>query len=234
MTQREETSLKHWSAVVRLPAIAAGIFAIYLVYHITSDAYFLLAIVIIFFLILSLTLWHIRHKLADGQWRGVLNDVMWIAALTGAVYLSVEFWRFEPKDVLTLVVAIVAAFIAYEQTAINKRIAWFTGAQESHSTIRLILDAHERGIPVVWWDPHQEKWDPERLKIPRYGARKHRQVVQLPFVPLFLPESERARGSKDTASKAKPLTKEEISAITKERNRLQRQNRKDRRDRRSD
>ncbi len=116
------------------------------------------------------------------------------------------------------------ATLAEQQNQIAARNSWLTGALESHSTVRLMMDAHDRGIPVMWWDPNQETWDTFRLKVPGSSERRHRQIARLPVAVLYLPEAERASGLKAAATSAEPLTKAEIKAIENERKRLRHHN----------
>lgn len=89
-------------------------------------------------------------------------------------------------ELLTLVVAILV-FRIYE------RIAWLTGAMESHSAIMLKLEA-ARGvgapgdIKLVWWDPSIE---------PFPTSAKHNEPVDLTTIYWGLPP--RLRANKPTA-----------------------------------
>ncbi len=121
---------------------------------------------------------------------------------------------------LTCLLYMQLAILAHTQNRIATRNLWLTGALESHSTAELIMRAHERGIPVMWWDPNREKWDPNKQSW--HSGREHRKIAQLPVVILYVPEGERdPAGSKITAPDAKPFTKEEQDIIDAERKRLE-------------
>lgn len=51
--------------------------------------------------------------------------------------------------VLTFVIAIFTILV----WRVYQRIAFFTGAMESHSTMMLRIEARKHNIPIVWWDP---------------------------------------------------------------------------------
>src|SRR5207244_24349 len=56
----------------------------------------------------------------------------------------------EPRwtDMATLAIAVLALFISVLAWRINKQIAWFTGAMESHSTKTLMLKAAEQKVTL--------------------------------------------------------------------------------------
>jgi len=113
-------------------------------------------------------------------------------------------------------------WLTYERlAALAERQNWLTGSLESHSTSELILRAHERGIPVIWWDPHREKWVPAKKW---YSGNRHRKIARLPFITIYVPEDERGEGDKKSARDAEPFTKKEKDSIDAERKRLKKQN----------
>ncbi len=124
-----------------------------------------------------------------------------------------------------LVIFALLTWRTYEKLSdLQERQNWFTGALESHSTSEHILRVQDRGIPVIWWDPNKEKWDPN--KQPWHPGRKHRGIAQIPVIIMYIPESERVPGDKKSAPDAIPFSKQELQALTQERNRLQRLNTK--------
>lgn len=115
------------------------------------------------------------------------------------------------------------AELAKVQNTLTDRQNWLTGALESHSTTELIIRAHERGIPVVWWNPHREKWNPAQQW---YSGDRHRCIAQQQFIVLYVPENERGPGDKKSAKEAKPFTEDQLHAIESERKRLEEMNAK--------
>lgn len=58
--------------------------------------------------------------------------------------------------------------------ALLDKLVWFIGSMESHSEMRLLLEAKHRGVPCVWWDPSVEP--PE---FPPHG--ENRALTQIKF-----------------------------------------------------
>lgn len=74
---------------------------------------------------------------------------------------------------------LIISFLAWR---ISRRVAWLTGAMESHSTLMLRIEA-KRGVngeplKVKWWDPNREE-------IPFKGA--HDKEADLECIYLYLP-----------------------------------------------
>ncbi len=89
-------------------------------------------------------------------------------------------------EILMLIVAIFAAIITFFAWRISQRVAWLTGAMESHSSIMLMIEA-KRGIngqPIknVWWDPTIETTP---------GGKEHNKDVELNCIYSYLPLTER-------------------------------------------
>ena len=94
-------------------------------------------------------------------------------------------------DYATIAVAIIALFISILAWKINKQIAWFTGAMESHSTKTLMLKATENdNITMKWWDPFakgpKKEWPTEA---------KHDEEVELTTIYFGVPVQERTKHS---------------------------------------
>ena len=101
---------------------------------------------------------------------------------------------------------------------LNERNVWLTGSLESHSHYEFIMRAHEQGIPVMWWDPNKEAWDPNMQ--PWHPGRKHRQLVNIPLLFIYLPEGERSHVNIGSIPVATPFTDKELADIEAERERL--------------
>lgn len=69
--------------------------------------------------------------------------------------------------------------LAKSNVAIADRVAWLTGALESHSEVRLKLDAKRDGVEMIWWDPTVS---------PVPIAPKHGERVELSTIYLFVPQ----------------------------------------------
>jgi hypothetical protein len=70
-----------------------------------------------------------------------------------------SFWGLPLTDWLMVVISALLLLLALFAWRINARIAWLTGAMESHSAVMIRIEA-KRGInnqPVktIWWDPTQ-------------------------------------------------------------------------------
>lgn len=62
---------------------------------------------------------------------------------------------------LTAIFTGTIAWFTFKVHQTYKRIAFLTGALESHSTLQTRLVAMKEGIPLVWWDPNQETFPSE-------------------------------------------------------------------------
>jgi hypothetical protein len=62
----------------------------------------------------------------------------------------------------------------------NQRLAWLSGALESHSEIMMRLTAQRDGIPVIYWDPDIED-------TPTTPAKKHKAAAEVTTVYQYLP-----------------------------------------------
>lgn len=82
---------------------------------------------------------------------------------------------------------LVIAFFTFLVWKVYERIAWLTGAMESHSNLMLRLEA-KRGIKdgepikLIWWDP--------TIEIPPV-EREHGKDVDLSTMYVYLPPNER-------------------------------------------
>lgn len=61
--------------------------------------------------------------------------------------------QMNPTDWLMVCLTFVIAVFTILVWRVYARIALFTGAMESHSTMMLRIEAKKNGIPVTWWDP---------------------------------------------------------------------------------
>lgn len=95
---------------------------------------------------------------------------------------------------------IVIAFFTFLVWKTYERIAWLTGAMESHSDLMLRIEAR-RGIKdgdpirIVWWDPTLGESVPKK---------EHGKDVDLSTIHIFLPVEMR-RKQKTTKQKLKEL-----------------------------
>jgi len=167
----------------------------------------------------------IRHRI-----RAVVIAVL-IIAVPLMTWHSIGWYapqlEFSDKATITLTATLalfsMLTWITYERlAALAERQNWLTGTIASHSATEFIMRAHECGIPVMWWDPNKEKWDPNSQ--PSHPGRGHRKITQLPLVFMYVPEDERVHGSKRSAPTARSFTKAERKAIENERQRLKRNN----------
>ena len=87
--------------------------------------------------------------------------------------------------IMILLTAIIA-FFTFLVWKVYERIAWLTGAMESHSDLMLKIEAKRgiNGAPIrlVWWDPTLES---PPIK------REHGQEINLATIYCYLPPSER-------------------------------------------
>ena len=79
---------------------------------------------------------------------------------------------------MSAISTVVIAVLSYFVFKINKQMAWFTGAMESHSEIQYLLSAQRDKIPIVWWDPTIEK-------VP--NKPKHGDPVEIKKIYRYLP-----------------------------------------------
>jgi len=90
-------------------------------------------------------------------------------------------------DWIMIILTLVIAFFTFLVWKVYERIAWLTGAMESHSDIMLRVEA-KRGIKdgkeikLIWWDPTIEK---PPIK------REHGQEIELDTIYVYLPPEER-------------------------------------------
>ncbi len=89
---------------------------------------------------------------------------------------SIPIWVF----VLAAIATAAIAWLTFLLVRINRRLTAFTGALESHSTLRLRLALKKENIPVVWWDKTVEPWPVENLR--------HRNRSELTHAVLGVPE----------------------------------------------
>jgi len=81
---------------------------------------------------------------------------------------------------------LIIAFFTYLVWKVYERIAWLTGAMETHSDLMLRIEASRgiNGAPIklLWWDPTIE---PPPVK------REHGQEIDLSTIYIYLPLSNR-------------------------------------------
>jgi len=86
------------------------------------------------------------------------------------------------SNILLVVLTAVIAFFTYLVWLVYHRIAWLTGAMESHSALMVRIEAgrapHGKPIEVIWWDPTIEPF-------PFSGA--HGQVATLERIYVGIP-----------------------------------------------
>lgn len=78
-------------------------------------------------------------------------------------------------SIATLIVTVAIAFFAHK---INKKIAWYTGAMESHSTLMLRMEAEKNGKKLIWWDP-------DYRDSPK--TQEHGDDAKIDTIRIFLP-----------------------------------------------
>src|SRR5690349_8656463 len=88
-------------------------------------------------------------------------------------------------DVITAILTGVLCVLTFITWRVFKLQAWLSGALESHSLLMLRMEARDRNIPAVWWDPDIE--DP-----PTAALRGHGKPAELPAIYLSLPQRERS------------------------------------------
>ena len=90
-------------------------------------------------------------------------------------------------DCIMIILTIVIAFFTFLVWKVYDRIAWLTGAMETHSDLILRIEA-KRGIKdgepikLIWWDPTIENTPVKR---------EHGQEVDLNTIYIHLPLTER-------------------------------------------
>lgn len=92
-------------------------------------------------------------------------------------------------DWLMVIISGLLLIISYFTWRISSRLAWLTGAMETHSTMMLRIEA-KRGIDgqpikVIWWDPSREAF-------PFSG--EHRAEADLEKIYLGIPPKYRSSG----------------------------------------
>jgi len=90
-------------------------------------------------------------------------------------------------DWIMVVLTLIIAFFTFLVWKVYDRIAWLTGAMESHSEIMLRIEARRgiKGKPIklVAWDP--------TIEPPPNTKRKHRQKIDVKTIYVYLPLSQR-------------------------------------------
>jgi len=84
----------------------------------------------------------------------------------------------DPLAIVTTISTVVIAVFSWLVWRVYAKIAWFTGAMETHSEIMMRLAAKEKGVEMVWWDPTIGK-------IP--VTKEHNQPVNTDKIYLYLP-----------------------------------------------
>ncbi|TAK05823.1 hypothetical protein EPO44_06225 [bacterium] len=83
---------------------------------------------------------------------------------------------------IIVILTLVIAFFTFLVWKVYERIAWLTGAMETHSDLMLRIEARRgiNGEPIklVWWDPTIEK-------IPT--RKQHGEEVDLSTIYIYLP-----------------------------------------------
>ena len=85
-------------------------------------------------------------------------------------------------DWLLVILTLVIAVLTFLVWKVYERIAWLSGAMESHSDLMLRLEAlrgiNGKPIELVWWDPTVEN-------IP--SVKEHGKPVEMKRIYVFLP-----------------------------------------------
>ena len=74
------------------------------------------------------------------------------------------------------------AYYAYQSGKSSKRVEWLIGALESHSTIRLRMQAKRDGLKVVAYDPASSRYP---ARVPQIGEEWNLETVYLAVPPEF-------------------------------------------------
>lgn len=87
---------------------------------------------------------------------------------------------------IMIVLTVIVVFFTYLVWKVYERIAWLTGAMETHSDLMLRIEA-KRGInghpiKLVWWDPTLE---------PPPVTREHGKEIDLNTIYMYRPLSQR-------------------------------------------
>ena len=108
-----------------------------------------------------------------------MDAIAWSAVVTALATVAIAFLTHQTK-----ILAERSLKVTAEVVAMNQKLAWFTGAMETHSQIMLRIEAARgvNGKPVetVYWDPTIE---------PPPVTPKHKQAAQLGPIYMFLPVS---------------------------------------------
>ena len=115
-----------------------------------------------------------------------MNWVGWVLAFWNVVHSVVE---------LLLAGAIV--YFAWASWRVSSRLAWLTGAMESHSDIMMRLEAQKQEIPMVWWDPTVEVFPDEGIA--------HSKECRMNKIAVGLPEHLRKHAGKEAEKHKKEL-----------------------------
>jgi hypothetical protein len=83
---------------------------------------------------------------------------------------------------ITVIATLVIAFLTFLVWKVYERMAWLTGAMETHSDLMLRIEA-QRGIngepiKLVWWDPTIGKTPTKK---------EHGQRIDLSTIYVYLP-----------------------------------------------
>ena len=86
-----------------------------------------------------------------------------------------------------IILTLVIAFFTFLVWKVYERMAWLTGAMESHTDLMLRIEAKRgikdgREIKLIWWDPTIER---PPIK------REHGQEMELDTIYVYLPPNER-------------------------------------------
>lgn len=98
-----------------------------------------------------------------------MNWVGWVLAFWDVVHSVIE-----------VIMAAAIVYFAWASWRVSTRLAWFTGAMESHSDIMMRLEAQKQKIPMVWWDPTVEAF-------PRDGIA-HGKPCHIKRLAIGMPE----------------------------------------------
>ncbi|MGE0383434.1 MAG: hypothetical protein AB7Q97_01810 [Gammaproteobacteria bacterium] len=85
-------------------------------------------------------------------------------------------------DCIMILLTAIIAFFTFLVWKVYERIAWLTGAMESHSDIMLRIEAkrgiNEEPIRLVWWDPTIESLPTKQ---------EHGSEIELKTIYCYLP-----------------------------------------------
>lgn len=97
----------------------------------------------------------------------------------------------DPKvtDLFMVGISVALLWLSFLAWRINKQIAWFTGAMESHSQIMLMLEASKKeAVTLRWWDPY---FNGPKKEWPTKG--QHNEAIELKEIYVGLPVERRKR-----------------------------------------